>query len=531
MDATFATVDYLVLFAYLIGTVGIGLYFWRNRRPTAAEFTTGGRNLSGWLCGLSIFATFLSSITFLALPGMAFDNDWNFFVFSLTLPIAAWIAARWFLPYYRNNQDASAFAMFERRFGLWARWMASLLFLLVQLARMAFVTYLMALPLGLVFQWDIRLLIVITGLIVIFYAAIGGIVAVIWADAIQAVVLTVGAVVALVAIVNGLPNGISDVWQAAFEPQPSKFSLGTFDWKTWKGSAFWMVFAYGLFENIRNFGVDQNYIQRYVSARPKDAVWSLWFGALMYVPISALFLLIGTSLFAFYQYHPADLREVRQIVRQQRSLSEPRTSPSIESLPDGKPTIAENENDFKLGDRVFPHYIAKYLPAGVKGLLIAAIFSAAMSTISTSLNSVATIALSDFYMRSWDPNATEAAQLHVLRTATVVAGLMSVGGAIALVSLSGSALDNWWSVSSVLGTGVLGLFCLGRLSKQADWLDATIGLLVGLMIVVLLMFGQPWLLGSVLFDVKLSIVVGTVSVVLVGGGCSVARHMNRTGLG
>ena len=556
MTARFDTFDYLILIVYFLGTMGIGWWSWRKGKATSEEFTSGGRNLSGWLCGLSIFATFLSSITFLALPGAAYNSDWNLFVFSLSLPIAAWVAARWFLPYYRQNQDASAYAMLERRFGLWARWIASLLFIAVQLARMSFVMYLMALPLAIIFEWDIRLLITGTGVAVMIYATMGGIVAVIWADAIQAVVLSAGAVIALVLILYGLPNGVSDLLPLANRAEGSKFSLGTFDWRTWTGSAFWLVLSYGLFENLRNFGVDQNYIQRYVSAKPQEAVWSLWFGALLYVPVSALFLLIGSSLFAFYQRHPQDLQEVRRIVEKQQQpitsgLSMPReeivadgavvgstvgeaVSPTVEGKfgsadesgsgqAQGGPArtgiseqVASATPVVKLGDRVFPHYIAKYLPPGIKGLLIAAIFSAAMSTISTSLNSVATIVLSDFYLRGWRPLAEDRQRLWVLRIVTVVAAVLAVGGAMALVTLTGSALDAWWTISSVLGTGILGLFLLGRWVAAAGQTDAAIGLLAGFGVVAALIFGQEWAWGEVFVDLKMSIVFGTIAVVGAG---------------
>ncbi len=520
MTARFDSIDYAILVVYFLGTIGVSLWFSRRRSATAEQFTSGGRNLSGWLCGLSIFATYISSITFLALPGMAFTGDWNFFVFSLSIPIAAWVAVRWFLPYYRLNQDASAYAMLERRFGLWARWTASTLFIAVQIARMAFVTYLMALPLAIIFEWDIRLLIILTGLVVIVYSAFGGIVAVIWADAVQAIILTGGAVLALVMIVMELPNGVSDVWEIAHQQNPSKFSLGSLDWRTWTGSAFWLILSYGLFENLKNFGIDQNYIQRYVAANSKDAVWSLWFGAMLYVPISVLFLMIGTSLFAFHQQHPEDLQEVRQIVEQQQQLTEATTTAgnggAASEGNEPTPRSVDTKIELQLGDRVFPHYIAKYLPPGIKGLLIAAIFSAAMSTISTSLNSVATIVWCDFYLRVWRPTASDRRQLLFLRTVTIAAGIASILGAVALVSWSGSALDSWWTVSSVLGTGILGLFLLGRLVSSAEPSDAIVGLALGMGVVAVLLLGQEWAWGEVRLDRKLSIVVGTPAVILGG---------------
>lgn len=519
MNGQFHTIDLMVLAAYLLGMAGIGVWFFRRGQSSAQQFTTGGGAVSGWLCGLSIFATFLSSITFLALPGRAFDQDWNPFVFSLTLPLAAWIAVRWFLPYYRQSQAISAYALLESRFGAWARWLASAFFLAFQLARMAFVMYLMALPLSLLFGWDIRILIAITGLVVIVYSTLGGIVAVIWADATQAVVLTVGALLALGLILYQLPGGISDVWQVAATHTPHKFSLGSWSPTQWTGSAVWLVLLYGLFDNLRNFGIDQNYIQRYIATQPRDAAWSVWLGALLYIPVSALFLLIGTALFAFYQQHPADRQEVESLVRQQQISGTSGPLPSNNGPSNTAPAAAESTkavgpgttNDpVKLGDRVFPHFIANHLPPGVKGLLIAAIFAAAMSTVSTSLNSSATICLSDFYLRLWRPTATDQQQLLVLRVCTIALGLAATLGAWQLVALRESALENWWTISSLLGAGILGLFLLGRLSPAAKSRHAVTALLVGLLAVAWLTFGQDFL------DKKLAIVVGSVTVVMVG---------------
>ncbi|MEZ6091908.1 MAG: hypothetical protein R3C05_28660 [Pirellulaceae bacterium] len=184
----------------------LGCFFWRRNR-TADQFTAGGRSLSGLLCGLSIFATYLSSISYLALPGKSFVDNWNAFVFSLALPPAALIAVRYFLPLYRKSGEVSAYSLLEHRFGLWARLFASCFYLLFQIARSGVVMYLMALPMAVLFGWDIRTLIVVTGIVVTVYSFIGGITAVIWADAIQAVVLLVGALFALGILMSGLPGG------------------------------------------------------------------------------------------------------------------------------------------------------------------------------------------------------------------------------------------------------------------------------------------------------------------------------------
>src|SRR6056297_2331323 len=118
MQTHFTRLDWIVLAGYFLGTMSIGFYFWRKSRSTEG-FTTAGRSLPGWVCGLSIFATYLSSISYLALPGKSFADNWNPFVFSLSIPIATWIAVRWFLPYYRASGEVSAYALLEHRFGVW----------------------------------------------------------------------------------------------------------------------------------------------------------------------------------------------------------------------------------------------------------------------------------------------------------------------------------------------------------------------------------------------------------------------------
>ncbi len=189
MDSHMTTLDFVVLAVYFALAMGVGFYFYRRTRSRDG-FTAASRSLPGVVTGLSILATYLSSISFLALPGKAYATNWNAFVFSLSLPVTAWIAARWVVPYYRNSMEVSAYSHLEHRFGPWARLYASICYLLTQLARIGTVMYLMALPLHVLLGWDIRWIILVTGLCVTLYSFVGGIVAVIWNDAIQAVVLS-----------------------------------------------------------------------------------------------------------------------------------------------------------------------------------------------------------------------------------------------------------------------------------------------------------------------------------------------------
>ncbi len=465
----FTGIDWAVLLGYFIGILGLGLFFWR-RNNSAEQFTAGGRTLSGWLCGLSIFATYLSSISYLALPGKAFVDNWNAFVYSLALPFAAAIAVRYFVPLYRQSGEVSAYSLLERRFGLWARIYASCFYLLYQIARIGVVMYLMALPMAVLFGWDIRTVIMLTGVVVTVYSFVGGLVAVIWADAIQAIVLLAGALLALGVLLWDMSGGFGEVIRTA--DAADKFSLlpkdnadpsKTISFWDISEKTIWVVFAYGVFDNLRNFGVDQSYIQRYIASRSdREAAKSVWFGALLYVPVSALFLFIGSSLYAYYESHPEDLQEVRTIVAEQKLMQAgvPLDAPEYHLKLDETAAALEEKD---LGDRVFPHFIAAHLPEGARGLLIAAIFAAAMSTVSTSLNSSATLVMSDFYQRLFRPQSSDADNVSVLRLSTILWGLMGTLMALALIRLTESALDVWWLLSGVLGAAIVGLFLLGLL--------------------------------------------------------------------
>lgn len=197
-------IDLAVFFIYMLAIVLFGVSF-SFRKRTTSDYTTGGGRLPAWAIGMSIFATFVSSISFLALPGNAYLSNWNGFVFSLSIPLAAIIAVVFFVPLYRKLQSESAYFYLEQRFGLWARVYSSIFYLLTQLARMGTILYLLALPLNALFGWSIPLIIIITGVCVIIYSTFGGIEAVIWTDAVQGIVLVVGAIACLFVIFFSMP--------------------------------------------------------------------------------------------------------------------------------------------------------------------------------------------------------------------------------------------------------------------------------------------------------------------------------------
>ena len=509
LATAFQPLDWLVLALYFGGIMAVGFYFFRRTRSVEG-YTAGNRSLPGWVCGLSILATYVSSISYLALPGKSFAGNWNAFAFSLSIPFVAIIAVRYFLPYYRKSGSVSAYELLENRFGPWARIFTSSFYLLFHVARVAVVLYLMALPMQVIFGWNIYTILIITGLCVTLYSLVGGLTAVIWTDAIQAIVLLGGALICLALLLNGVPGGPAEVIETA--NANDKFSLGSFSLTEFASTTFWVIFLFGIVDNLRNFGIDQSYIQRYIASKSDaEARRSIWIGSLLYIPVSALFFFIGTALFSYYGDgdSPGDLDGVRMIVAQQKLTQDGIT-------PDSGETATEIAMDLSLsdvGDRVFPHFIANHLPPGLTGLLIAAIFAAAMSTVSTSLNSSATLIMNDFYKRFLNPEASEKSAMKSLYFGTILWGILGTSLALYLVKVTNSALDIWWTLSGIIGGAMTGLFLLGLVNKFATNRTAIIATLAGVIAIVSVT-------STSLLHAQMAPVLGVLATLIVGALCS-----------
>ena len=476
------SIDLVVFFLY-IGGIALfgGSFFKRNKTPES--YTVGNKDIPGWVVTMSIFATFVSSISYLALPGNAFQSNWNALVFSLSLPIATLIAVKYFVPLYRKINSPSAYTFMEQRFGAWARLYVSLCYLLTQLMRVGTILYLLALTLNAIIGWDIATIILFTGIIVAVYSMLGGITAVLWTDAIQGILLIVGALGCIIYMLFSMPEGPSQIFSigSAYD----KFSLGSFK-LDFTEPTFWVVLIYGVFINLQNYGIDQNYVQRYMVLKSdKEAQRSALIGGLIYLPISVLFLFIGTALFGYYH--------------------------SAETLPLELQDIAK-------ADRVFPYFIVNALPPGLTGLMIASIFAAGMSTISTSFNSSATVFLTDYYNRYINKNASNKQHMRVLYFSSAIIGLIGVGIGIAMIDVK-SALDAWWKLSSIFSGGMLGLFLLAMFSKFKYVKGAIIGMIAGILVILWMTFAGrifgPDTIGAS-FHTYLTIVFGTMAIFLVG---------------
>jgi SSS family solute:Na+ symporter len=487
-------IDLAVLGIYLAAVVGLGAWFARRNR-TSAHFMAASGALPGWVVGLSIFGTFLSSNTFIGVPGKAYGGNWNAFVFSLTLPLAAWVAVKYFVPFYRNSGEISAYHHLEKRFGPWARSYALACYLLTQLARVGAILFGVSMALHAMTGWSLPAIIIGAGLAVTLYTLLGGIEAVIWTDVIQSLVLLAGAIVIAVLLITGHPNGASEALHIA--AGADKFSLGSFA-ADFTQSTVWVVLLFGFFINLTNFGIDQNYVQRYHAARDDAAARrSVWLGALLYVPVSALFFLIGSLLFSYYEASPVLLQELQA------------------AHPEG------------FADQVLPHFIAHKLPVGMAGLLLAAICAAAMSSIDTSLNSSATVTLKDFFQRHLKRGESETDAMKILRGATLFWGVLGTGVALAMMGQK-SLLDAWWKLSGIFAGGMLGLFLLGLIARKADNAAALTGVTLGVLVICWMTFADafPENLRSP-FHANMITVIGTLTIFLVGLGVSRFRNSTR----
>ncbi len=424
MQASLGTTDIGILLIYSCVLIVMGIYYKRKCR-TAEQFMVADRSIPAWAAGLAVMSAYTSSISYIATPGKAFDSNWHPIIFSLCIFPVAWLVCKYAVPYYRRMRLISVYSFLEDRLGSWGRVYAALSFLLYMVGRVAVILYLVSLLINTLVPWNIGVVILVIGLITIVYTLLGGMEAVIWTDVMQSAIMIVGILFCAVSLSKNVFTEPNYLIQKAF--QANKFNFGSWDLSL-SSRTVWVMLIYGLTENLRNLLADQNYVQKYCSVpTEREAKRSIWIAMLIYIPLTAVFLYIGTALFAFYS--------------QSNELAQAHITK---------------------GDEVFPYFIATQVPPVLRGLIIAAIVAAAMSTVDSALNCSATVLLLDFYERYFNPKIGERVRVLFLRSATAVWGV--VGAVFALLMIRAeSALDVWWQISGIFGGGILGLFILSLL--------------------------------------------------------------------
>lgn len=484
MQSSISSIDFAIIIIYIILTTAFGAWFVK-RSSDMQGFTLAGKLIPGWAIGLSLMATYLSSISFLANPGKSYASDWRPFVFSLTLPIAIWVATKWFIPLYRQHVKTTAYEYLEQRFSLWARLYMGTAYMLLQVGRFAVVLYLTALALAALLDINIQWLIIGLGFLTIIYTLLGGFAAVIWTDVVQSIVLLLGGMLCLFLLISNMPGGWEQLQTSA--NQAHKFSLGSMDFDL-VIQGFWVIFIFGVVENLKNFSVDQNYVQRFLSAPSEaEAKKSLWLGGLLYIPVSALFFMIGTALFVYYLNVPA------------------------ENLP-------------QKDDQIFPYFIVHELPVGLVGIVIAGVLAAGMSTLDSSLNSSATVFTIDFYKRLYKPQANDQQQLNTIRYATAAIGIVATLASLMMMDAK-TALDVWWKISAIFGGGMLGLFLSALLFPQLTSKQALFATGIGLLFVAWATASKLWFTQAALGFALHTMMIGVVGTLLIIGSAFCLQHI------
>ena len=435
----FGWLNYSVIGVYLLLLVGMGVYFSRREDSTDDYFKAGGR-VPWWAAGLSIFGTQLSAITFMAVPAKSFATDWSMLMFNMTIILVAPLIVYGFLPFYRRLNVTTAYEYLERRFNLASRLIGSLMFIALQFGRIGIVLFLPSIALSVVTGIDVSVCILLMGVLSIIYTVLGGIEAVIWTDVLQVIVLLGGALLCLIMIPAEVEGGFSEVMDIAVSSD--KFHIFNFDVDL-TSPTFWVVVFGGTGANIISYGSDQTLVQRFLTTKDeKSAADSIWTSALLAIPASVLFFGIGTALYAFYQLNPNLMNAV-----------------SLDNA-----------------DAILPYYIVTQLPQGVAGLLIAGIFAAAMSSLDSSMNSIATVITTDFYQR-FKADATEHSSLRIAKWTTAIIGVS--GTAFALLMATWDIKSLWDQLNTFIGLfagGLGGLFLLGMFTRKTNGTGAVAGL-------------------------------------------------------
>jgi len=444
----FGWLNYLVLGLYFAGMLYLGFYFVKKDGDVDDYFKAGGR-IPWWAAGISIFATTLSAITFISIPAKTYATDWHMLVFQLCIILIAPFVIRYFLPFFRRFNLSTAYQYLELRFNSTIKWLASALFILFMITRIAVVLYLPSLALNAVTGFDIYLSIILMGVVTIIYCTSGGIEAVVWGDVIQGIILMGGGIVAFIFMLTGIEGGFSGFTEIVISHE--KLRIFDFSMDLSK-PVFWVVLLGGIANTLILYTSDQSVVQRYMTTKDeKETGRSIWLNGIISIPVSITFFLLGTGLFAFYYSNPERLAA---------------TNPNIDS--------------------VFPQFIVGELPAGVAGLLISAIFAAAMSTLSSNINSVASVFTSDFYI-SIVKKASQKRSMMVARISSIVIGILGIGMALVLATWSIESLwDQFNTFLGLLTSGIGALFLMGIFSKRISPQAALSGLIGGLIITLMI---------------------------------------------
>ena len=436
MNSSIHIIDYIIIAFFLLATLYFGFRFSKNQKTTKAYFIAHGR-VPTWAIGLSLLSTLISSVTFLAYPGTGFSSNWILLVQGLMVPVVL-LGVIWFIvPLYRKVIRLSTYEYFEQRFGPFARYYSSIAFVLRQFSGMGTVLFLLAIALNNIIGGNMILVVCIVGLIIITVNLLGGIEAVIWLDVFQGFMLFASGIICFSVLLFSTHGGPAEVFRVAQASNHTGF--GPYDIDFTRVTLIVMIIN-GAFYAIQKYGTDQTVVQRYLTAKTdKGAIRASLMGILLTVPVWTIFMFIGTALFVFYKQQP---------------------------LPEGLRAEA-----------VFPYFIKTRLPVGVVGLILSAMISAAICSLSADLNSLAAVGVEDYYKKA-KPGHSDQHYLKASRWIVVFSGVLTVLIGIFYVNAgSEGVLGIIFTLYAIFSGGIVGIFLLGLFSARTNRQGITIGII------------------------------------------------------
>lgn len=484
---SFGWINWIVVVVYLAGMIAVGWWFMKRESSATTEaYFRGGQRVPWWVAGLSIFATMLSSLTFMGIPARSYMTDVSWFIGQLPILLITPLVLFFYLPFFRKLDLTSAYEYLEKRFNLACRIFAALSFIFYHVGRVAVVLYLPALALAAVSDIGVITAILVIGLLCLIYTVMGGIEAVVWTDAVQAIVLMGGALLCFalaVARVEGGWQGMMEI--AAADAKGFSLQWSNFDLRDGTTSVLVLFIAF-FFNSFIPYTSSQDVVQRYVTTRDLAAARrSLWTNLWMSLAGGALFFALGVAIYAFFKTNPREL----------------------------DPALAAN-------DSILPWFIMKELPIGVSGLVIAAIFAASQSTISSSLNSIATSFSKDIDMRVLRPGRDDATYLSAAKWVVVLVGSLGIAVAIWISIARIQSAFNTFNMLIGLTAGALGgLFALGVFVRRANGTGALVGALTATAVVLSLHLSAAPVTGLLYGGIGCltTVIVGTITSLFLPG--------------
>jgi SSS family transporter len=504
--------DWIVLFGWLLFLISYGL--WRGRgSDTVNKFLLAGKTMPWYAMGLSIMATQASAITFISTTGQSYMDGMRFVQFYFGLPVAMVILSATAVPIFHRAKVYTAYEYLEHRFDAKTRALVTLVFLISRGLQAGLALSAPAIVLSVILGWPFRVTILLMGSLVVLYTTMGGIKAITWADVQQMIVILVSLVLALVIAVSLLPHDVSFFDAVKIAGAAGRLNAVDFhlDWDNRYN--VWSGLVGGMFLALAYFGCDQSQVQRYLTGKSiGQSRLSLLFNAVAKVPVQFFILFLGAIVFVFFVFerppllfHPLQLKQVQAMpeyagvqarfdrafdarsmaARHVKDATNPdaRATAGVEFRTAQRQLDAAHEDAEKLaGDNdtnyIFLSFVTRYLPAGVVGLVIGVIFSAAMSAISGEINSLATVTVIDIYKRHFRPDAADRHYLIASRVATAFWGIYAAAFAASARGF-GALIEAVNQVGSLFYGGMLGVFVLAFFVKRVGATGAFVGVIAG----------------------------------------------------